>query len=237
MIEVYRGNQQPERHFGIFSTYIMFFPQLLSGPISRPQQLIHQFKEKHSFEYSRVTNGLKLAVWGMFKKLVIAERLAVYVNEVYNRPLDYAGISFIIATIFFAFQLYCDFSGYVDIAIGTAQILGFELPQNFRQPFFARSIADFWNRWHLTLSSWLRDYAYTPMSILLRDWGIWGGVISLIITFFICGFWHGATWNFFILGLLYGLALSFDLLTRRTWKKIWKKFPKSVEMGFSIFSS
>jgi alginate O-acetyltransferase complex protein AlgI len=234
IIEVYRGNQKAERRFGVFAAYIMFFPQLLSGPISRPQQLLHQFDERHIFDYARVTDGLKLAAWGLFKKVVIADRLTLYVSEVYDHPLEYKGISFLIATFFFAFQLYCDFSGYADMAIGFAKVLGFTLPENFRQPFFSRSISDFWNRWHMTLSGWLRDYVYTPLSIDLRDWGVGGSMISLMITFMICGFWHGATWNFLLVGFLFGVALCYELLTKKTWKKIWKRTPKSVEDFVSV---
>ena len=159
-IEVYRGNQKAEKNFGIYALYVMFYPQLVAGPIERPQNLLHQFYEKHTFDYERVVNGLKLMLWGFFKKLVIADRLALYVGAVYNNPTHHTGLSFIVATIFFAFQIYCDFSGYSDIAIGAAKIMGFKLMTNFNRPYFAKNISEFWQRWHISLSTWFRDYLY-----------------------------------------------------------------------------
>jgi alginate O-acetyltransferase complex protein AlgI len=140
-IEVYRGRQKAERHFGIYSLYVMFYPQLVAGPIERPQNLLHQFREKHEFEYFRVVEGLKLILWGFFKKLVVADRLALYVNAVYNNVEHHSGFSFLVATIFFAFQIYCDFSAYSDIAIGVAKVMGFHLMTNFNRPYFARNVA------------------------------------------------------------------------------------------------
>ena len=141
----------------------MFFPQLVAGPIERAGNLLHQFYERHTFDYARVTGGLKLALWGLFKKVVIADRLAVYVDAVYNNPYDYSGWPLILATVFFAFQIYCDFSGYSDIAIGVAQVLGFRLIDNFNRPYFSKSVAEFWKRWHISLTSWFRDYLYIPL--------------------------------------------------------------------------
>lgn len=151
VIEVYNGNQKAEKHFGIYSLYVMFYPQLVAGPIERPQNLLHQFYEKHEFDYVRVSNGLKLMAWGLFKKVVIADRLSVFVNQVYNNPYDYKGLSLVVATIFFTFQIYCDFSGYSDIAIGSAQVMGFKLMDNFNRPYFSKSISEFWKRWHISL--------------------------------------------------------------------------------------
>jgi len=163
VIEVYCGRQKAEHHFGIYSLYVMFYPQLVAGPIERPQNLLHQFYAKHAFDYQRVTDGLKLMVWGLFKKVVIADRLAIAVNTVYNDPHSFTGIPLIIATAFFAFQIYCDFSGYSDIAIGAAQVMGFRLMDNFNRPYFAKSIPEFWKRWHISLSTWFRDYLYIPL--------------------------------------------------------------------------
>jgi D-alanyl-lipoteichoic acid acyltransferase DltB (MBOAT superfamily) len=156
-IEVYRGNQKAERHFGIYALYVMFYPQLVAGPIERPQHLIHQFYEVHTFNYQRIVDGLKLMAWGLFKKVVIADRLAILVNQVYDNPTNYEGIPLILATILFSFQIFCDFSGYSDIAIGAAQVLGFKLMANFNRPYSSRSISEFWKRWHISLSSWFRD--------------------------------------------------------------------------------
>ena len=162
-IEVYRGHQKAERHFGIYSLYVMFYPQFVAGPIERPQNLLHQFREKYDFDYDRVADGLRLMAWGFFKKVVIADRLAITVNAVYNHPSQYHGLTLIIATIFFAFQIFCDFSGYSDIAIGAARIMGFKLMTNFNRPYSSKSIHEFWKRWHISLSTWFRDYLYISL--------------------------------------------------------------------------
>jgi D-alanyl-lipoteichoic acid acyltransferase DltB (MBOAT superfamily) len=205
VIEVYRGNQKAEKHFGIYSLYVMFFPQLVAGPIERPQHMLHQFYERHVFNYSDATEGLRRIAWGFFKKVVIADRLASYVNPVYNNYDQHNGTSLILATIFFAFQIYCDFSGYSDIAIGSARVMGFRLVENFRRPYFSRSISEFWKRWHISLSTWFRDYVYIPLG---------GNRVSrihqysnLLITFVVSGFWHGANWTFIIWGGLNGAYL------------------------------
>lgn len=213
VIEVYRGQQKAEHHFGIYALYVMFYPQLVAGPIERPQNLLHQFYEKHSFDCQRAADGLKLMAWGLFKKVVIADRLAMYVNIVYNDPTQFQGISFIVTTIFFAFQIYCDFSGYSDIAIGAAQVMGFKLMDNFNRPYFSRSIGEFWKRWHISLTSWFRDYVYIPL----------GGnrvakprfYFNLMITFLISGLWHGANWTFIIWGALNGFYLIFGMMTQK----------------------
>jgi D-alanyl-lipoteichoic acid acyltransferase DltB (MBOAT superfamily) len=157
VIEVYRGNQKVERNFGIYSLYVMFYPQLVAGPIERPQNLLHQFYEKHDVDYRRITEGLQRMLWGFFKKIVIADNLAFYVGLVYSNPEGYSGLTLLAATFFFAFQIYCDFSGYSDIAIGAAKVMGFNLMENFKTPYFARSIKEFWSRWHISLSTWFRD--------------------------------------------------------------------------------
>src|ERR1700682_2673199 len=163
VIEVYRGHQTSERHFGIYALYVMFYPQLVAGPIERPQHLLHQFYEYHPFVYSRVTSGLRLMTWGMFKKVVIADRLAGFVGNAYSHPRDFEGHTLLIATLFFAFQIYCDFSGYSDIALGAAEVMGFSLMKNFDQPYSALSVGEFWRRWHISLSTWFRDYVYVSL--------------------------------------------------------------------------
>jgi D-alanyl-lipoteichoic acid acyltransferase DltB (MBOAT superfamily) len=217
-IEVYRGHQKAERHFGIYALYVMFYPQLVAGPIERPQNLLHQFHERHNFDYQRVTDGLKLMAWGMFKKVVIADRLAVFVNEIYQSPRGYEGWLLIIGTVFFAFQIYCDFSGYSDIAIGSAQVMGFKLMQNFRRPYFATSIADFWARWHISLSTWFRDYLYIPLGgNRVPQWRWW---LNLLIVFLVSGLWHGANWTFVIWGALNGLYLIGEIWTQKIRSRI-----------------
>ena len=205
VIEVYRGNQRPERHLGIYALYVMFYPQLVAGPIERPQNLLHQFREVHVFDYQRVANGLKLMAWGMFKKVVIADRLALLVNTVYGNPGAYDGPALVVATVFFAFQIYCDFSGYSDIAIGAAQVMGFRLMDNFNRPYSARSIVEFWHRWHISLSTWFRDYVYIPLGGNRVSRPRW--YLNLLLTFTISGLWHGANWTYVVWGFLNGLYL------------------------------
>jgi D-alanyl-lipoteichoic acid acyltransferase DltB (MBOAT superfamily) len=212
VIEVYRGNQKPQRHFGIYALYVMFYPQLVAGPIERPQNLIHQFYEEHSFDYQRVVDGLKLMTWGMFKKVVIADRLAIAVNQVYGHPREYTGLPLIVATIFFAFQIYCDFSGYSDIAIGAAQVMGFRLMDNFNRPYFSKSIAEFWKRWHISLSTWFRDYLYIPLGGNRAK--TWRWQLNLFITFLVSGVWHGANWTYIAWGGLNGFYLMCSLWSR-----------------------
>lgn len=211
-IEVYRGHQKAERHFGIYSLYVMFYPQLVAGPIERPQNLLHQFREKHYFDYVRVTDGLKLMTWGLFKKVVIADRLAIVVDNVYNNPTQYSGISFIIATVFFSFQIFCDFSGYSDMAIGAAQVMGFKLMKNFDRPYHSISISEFWKRWHISLSSWFKDYLYISLGgnrVTIPRW-----YLNTFIVFLVSGLWHGANWTFVIWGAIHGFYLVFSLMTR-----------------------
>ncbi len=211
-IEVYRGHQKAERHFGIYSLYVMFYPQLVAGPIERPQNLLHQFREKYDFEYDRVVEGLKLMLWGLFKKLVIADRLAVYVNAVYNNPEHHNGTTLILATIFFAFQIYCDFSGYSDIAIGAAKVMGFKLMTNFNRPYFAKNISEFWKRWHISLSTWFKDYLYISLGgnrVSIPRW-----YFNLLLVFVISGLWHGANWTYIIWGALNGFYLVFAIISQ-----------------------
>ena len=230
-IEVYRGNQKAERHFGIYALYVMFYPQLVAGPIERPQNILHQFRIQHNFEYANVSAGLKLMLWGFFKKLVIADRLAIGVDEVYNHLDSYTGIALIIATIFFAIQIYCDFSGYSDIALGAAKVMGFTLMVNFNRPYASRSISEFWTRWHISLSSWFKDYLYIPL----------GGnrvkvsrlYFNLFIVFMISGLWHGASWTFIIWGALHGIYLITALVTKNIGLRI-SDFFKKLKLSFLV---
>ncbi len=209
VVEVYKGNQKPERNFGIYSLYVMFYPQLVAGPIERPQNVLHQFHEKHIFNYHRVISGLIEMLWGFFKKIVIADRLSVVVNEVYKDPSSQSPSMLFVATIFFAFQIYCDFSGYSDIALGSARVMGFELMKNFDKPYFSQSVTEFWGRWHISLSSWFRDYVYIPLGGnrkgKQRHW------FNLLFTFLISGIWHGANWTYMIWGLLNGWYIVLEL--------------------------
>jgi alginate O-acetyltransferase complex protein AlgI len=205
VIEVYRGHQKAERHFGIYALYVMFYPQLVAGPIERPQNLLHQFREKHEFVYERVRDGLRLMLWGLFKKVVVADRLSLYVDAVYHNVSHHSGATMAVATLFFAFQIYCDFSGYSDIAIGSAKVMGFDLMQNFATPYFSKDIAEFWRRWHISLSTWFRDYVYFPLGGNRVSRPRWYG--NLLITFVISGLWHGANWTYIVWGGLNGLYI------------------------------
>lgn len=212
VIEVYRGSQKAERDFITYATYVMFFPQLVAGPIERPQNLLHQFHEVHVFDHERVVSGLRRMAWGFFKKLVVADRLALYVNDVYGAPQGHNGLQLTIATVFFAYQIYCDFSGYSDIAIGTARVLGFKLMENFERPYQSTSISEFWRRWHISLSTWFRDYVYFPLGgskVARPRW-----VRNILITFGVSGLWHGAAWTYVAWGLLNGIYLVFGGLTK-----------------------
>ncbi len=212
-IEVYRGNQKAERHFGLYALYVMFYPQLVAGPIERPQNLLNQFREKHDFDSSRVFEGLKIMVWGFFKKLVVADRLAIYVNSAYDNVGDQNPITLLIGTIFFSFQIYCDFSGYSDIAIGTAKVMGFDLMTNFKRPIFAKSTGEFWKRWHISLSTWFKDYLYFPMGG--NRVGIPRWYFNLMVVFVVSGLWHGANWTYIIWGAINGFYLISAIVTKK----------------------
>lgn len=217
-IEVYRGNQKAERHLGIYALYVMFYPQLVAGPIERPQNVLHQFYEKHPLLYENISAGLKLMLWGFFKKIVIADRLAIGVDEVYNHLDHYTGIPLIIATAMFSIQIYCDFSGYSDIALGSARVMGFQLMNNFNRPYAATSISEFWSRWHISLSNWFRDYLYIPLGgkrVKVKRW-----YFNLFFVFLVSGVWHGANWTFIIWGALHGIYLIVALITKTIRERI-----------------
>ena len=219
VIEVYRGNQKPERHFGIYSLYVMFYPQLVAGPIERPQNLLHQFYEHHHFNIENVMRGLSLMAWGYFQKMVIADRCAIYVNVVYGSWQTSSGLELLIATVLFAIQIYADFAGYSSIAIGAARVMGFELMQNFNHPYFSKSIAEYWRRWHISLSTWFKDYLYYP---LFGDHvTIPRHFISLLITFTVSGLWHGANWTFVVWGFYNGALLVLEGWIGKWWRRGW----------------
>ncbi|MBI3627218.1 MAG: MBOAT family protein [Candidatus Sungbacteria bacterium] len=217
VIEVYRGRQKAERNFGIYALYVMFFPQLVAGPIERPQNLLHQFYERHIFLPDRVVLGLRLMLWGFFKKIVVADNIAGLVNLVYAAPPHFSAPAILLAIFLFTIQLYADFSGYSDIARGSALVLGYRLMENFNRPYFAKSIAEFWRRWHISLSSWLRDYIYYPLVFKTRNQPVRGMYFALLFTFLISGVWHGAGWTFLIMGFLFGFYIVFGLVTK-SWR-------------------
>ncbi|MDZ4796641.1 MAG: MBOAT family protein [Bryobacteraceae bacterium] len=208
-IDVYRGVMQPEKHLGIFAAFVSFFPQLVAGPIERAHSLLPQFHEEHHFSRVFLWEGLQLMLWGFVKKVAIADRLSLYVNPVYNDPGSHSPLAILVATYFFAFQIYCDFSGYSDIARGSAKIMGFDLMFNFRQPYLSQSIREFWQRWHISLSTWFRDYVYIPLGGNRNH-----ALRNIFLTFLVSGLWHGANWTFVIWGALHGLYLVISTVTR-----------------------
>jgi alginate O-acetyltransferase complex protein AlgI len=211
VVDVYRRQVPAERHPGIFALYKAFFAQLVAGPIERPQRLLPQLHRPTRLEYARVATGASMILWGLFKKVVIADRLAIYVNEVYDHPGSYQGLPVIVATYLFAFQIYCDFSGYSDIAVGSARLFGYDLMQNFDRPYLSRSTREFWTRWHISLSSWFRDYVYIPLGG--NRVAPWRNQLNLLIVFVLSGAWHGAAWTFVVWGALHGGYLLVGLWT------------------------
>jgi D-alanyl-lipoteichoic acid acyltransferase DltB (MBOAT superfamily) len=202
-IEVYRGNQKAERHFGIYALYVMFYPQLVAGPIERPQNVLWQFHSYFKYNAEEVKAGLMQMAFGLFKKLVIADRLAMLVSYAYGDPSQHNGLTLLAATFFFTFQIYCDFSGYSDIAIGAARVMGFTLMENFRTPYIAQSVSEFWRRWHISLSTWFRDYLYIPLGGNRK--GPVRQYVNMLIVFLASGLWHGPNWTYVIWGGLNGL--------------------------------
>lgn len=238
-IEVYRGHQKAERHYGYLALYVLFYPQLVAGPIERPQNILHQLHEEHRLEYQRVADGLKWMAWGMFKKVVIADRMALFVNPIYDSPTSHEGPALVFATLAFAIQIYCDFSGYSDIALGSAQVMGIKLMKNFQHPYFARSISEFWRRWHISLSTWFRDYVYIPLGG--NRSGARRTAINLFITFLLSGLWHGASWTFVIWGALHGIYIILNHWIEPRWTRFRdsgfaKRFP-SLHNGLSLLST
>jgi alginate O-acetyltransferase complex protein AlgI len=219
-IDVYYGHLKPEPHFGKFALFVSFFPQLVAGPIERASRFLPQLQRETRWDYPRVVSGLKQMTWGFFKKVVIADRLSLYVDTVYSSPGDYQGLPLILATYFFAFQIYADFSGYSDIAIGAARVLGYDLMENFRRPYFARSISEFWKRWHISLSTWFRDYLYIPLGGNRVGRLRW--YLNLFTVFVVSGAWHGANWTFMVWGALHGGYLVAAILTEGLRERIGK---------------
>jgi alginate O-acetyltransferase complex protein AlgI len=223
IVDTYKGGKA-ERHLGVFALFVLFFPKLVAGPIERSKGLLPQLHTEQFFDRARIVAGLRLMLWGAFQKIVVADRLAPAVDAAYANPQEQQGVVMVFATFLFAFQVYCDFAGYSDMALGAAQILGYKLTKNFNRPYFAISIQDFWKRWHISLSSWLTDYVYTPLTRtkVKIKWYTWMQ-ISLFITFVVSGFWHGAAWTFVIWGALHGAYLVAAMLSQKTWTKIHKR--------------
>jgi D-alanyl-lipoteichoic acid acyltransferase DltB (MBOAT superfamily) len=212
-IDIYKRKLEPTKDIFSFLAFVSFFPQLVAGPIERATHLLPQFYKKRKFHFSKAVDGCRQILWGLFKKIVIADNCAEYANDIFNNSSDYSGITLVVGAIFFSFQIYGDFSGYSDIAIGTSRLFGFDLKQNFAFPYFSRDIAEFWRRWHISLSTWFRDYLYIPLGG--SRGGIWIKVRNTFIIFLVSGFWHGANWSFIIWGFLNALYFLPLLLKNR----------------------
>lgn len=246
IVDVYRGEIKAERHLGRFALFVAFFPQLVAGPIERMHNLMPQLKKPETFQYNNAVPGLQTMLWGFFKKLVIADGIAVFVDPVFLHPENFAGWQIIICAVLFSFQIYCDFSGYVDIAIGSARMLGINLSRNFNMPYFSVSVRDFWRRWHITLSEWFRDYLYIPLGGSRVVW--WRWCINIMVIFFISGLWHGANWTFIAWGLLHGLWICMEVAFTRLYTYVCgpirilksvmfsKVFPWCITMVFICWS-
>ena len=217
-IDVYRKKLEPTKDFVAFSAFVCFFPQLVAGPIERANNLLPQFYKKRTFEYHKATDGMRQILWGLFKKVVIADNCAEFANQIFNNSADMNGSSLVLGAIFFTFQIYGDFSGYSDIAIGTSRLFGFDLKQNFATPYFSRDIAEFWRRWHISLSTWFRDYLYIPLGG--SRGGTWMKVRNTFVIFLVSGFWHGANWTFIIWGALNAIYFLPLLLTNNNRKNL-----------------
>lgn len=234
VFEVYRQRIKAETNILSLAQFITFFPLIVSGPIERPYNLLPQFNQEKNFDYDRVKSGLMLVTLGFFKKIVVADRLADLVDKVFDNPSEFKGIALIVGAVLFSIQIYCDFSGYTDIAIGIARIMGFNVLENFNLPYYSKSIQEFWSRWHITLSNWLRDYVFLPVAysvtrrlnnkpLLGFRPEMYSYLIGVTITMFICGLWHGANWTFIAWGIMHGLFLIFAFITKKFRNGIWKK--------------
>lgn len=212
-IDVYRGNMKPTTDFIAFSAFVSFFPQLVAGPIERAKHLLPQFSNKRTFDYHKAVDGMRQILWGLFKKVVIADNAAYFANLIFNNSADYSGSTLLLGALFFTFQIYGDFSGYSDIAIGTSRLLGFDLMQNFNFPYFSRTISEFWRRWHISLSTWFRDYLYIPLGGSRGS--TWQKIRNIFIIFLVSGFWHGSNWTFIVWGALNAIYFLPLLLTKR----------------------
>ena len=217
-IDVYRKKLEPTKDFMAFSAFVCFFPQLVAGPIERATNLLPQFYKKRTFEYHKAVDGMRQILWGLFKKVVIADNCAEFANQIFNNSADMNGSTLVLGAIFFTFQIYGDFSGYSDIAIGTSRLFGFDLKQNFATPYFSRDIAEFWRRWHISLSTWFRDYLYIPLGG--SRGGTWLKVRNTFAIFLVSGFWHGANWTFIIWGALNAIYFLPLLLTNNNRKNL-----------------
>lgn len=233
LIRIDRGSEKAEHNFFVFASYLLFFPKFLSGPVERSNHFLPQLSSPLKFDKNNIESGLRLFLFGLFKKVVIADNLYGAVSDVYGEVHHFSGISLLIVFIVQTIYIYCDFSGYTDMALGTAKLFGINLIDNFNRPFLARNISEFWRRWHISLSSWCNDFIYNPFIIKFRRWGNHAVILGIFVTFFIVGIWHGANFTFVILGLLQGIAIVYEFYTKRKRLKIASRFPKNAVNAIS----
>lgn len=224
-LDVYKGKIKPEKSFIAFLNYVSFFPQLVAGPIERASRFLPQFGKRKEFNYQKAVEGMRLLLYGFFKKMVIADNLGLYVDAVYANPEGYGGLSLYLTTMLFFVQLYADFSAYTDIARGVAKLLGFELMENFKTPFFTRSVPEFWSRWHISLTTWFRDYFFLWLAGLNKNSTLWR-MSAMVILFTVIGFWHGANYTFLLFGVLHGLFFIPRVLSRKS--RLMRDFLKKL---------
>ncbi len=233
LLQIYRGNEKLNRNIITFSNYFLFFPKLLSGPIEQSKSFFPQLTKKYDCDYNSVVEGFKLILWGAFKKLVIADRLAVLINGVYPRMETLNGNIFIFTLLIQPIHLYCDFSGYTDIALGIGKTFGFNLTDNFNRPFFSTSVTQFWQRWHISLSAWCNEFIFKRIIFKKRKWGKWAPAYAVFVTFLVIGIWHGPRWNYILLGVLQGIAINYEYFTKRKRIIIGNKIPKNLNLFIS----
>lgn len=234
VIDIYQGRIKPERNFVDYGLFVSFFPLLVAGPIERATHLLPQILKPRKFDYALAVDGCRQILWGIFKKVVIADGCAWYVNMIYNSPEEQSGSTLVMGAVLFTCQVYGDFSGYSDIALGVARLFGFELAWNFNFPLFSQNMSEFWRKWHISLSSWIRDYLFTPIAMEARYWGVWGIVTALMVSFTLNGLWHGANWTFVAWGALHGVVMSYEALTQKRRKRWAQKLPSALYVPASM---
>lgn len=237
LLQMYRGNEKMEKNLLIFSNYFIFFPKFVSGPIERSKTFLPQLRSTYQFNYTVVVEGFRLILWGVFKKMVIADRLVMVIDSVYPQLHTLSGNSLIITFLLQPLHVYFDFSGYTDIALGLGRVFGFKLTDNFRRPFFSVGVTEFWRRWHISLSSWCSEFIFMRLLFKKKNWGLWASVYAVFITFLVIGIWHGPRWTFIVLGILQGVAINYEFFTRKVRGRIAKKLPtKTVLYASYLFT-
>jgi D-alanyl-lipoteichoic acid acyltransferase DltB (MBOAT superfamily) len=239
ILDIYYERIKPHRRFVDYAVFVSFFPLLVAGPIERATHLLPQITVPRRFDYTSAVEGLRRILWGLFKKIVIADTIAGYIELPFLSPSQYSGSTLVVSAILFSIQIYADFSGYTDIALGSARLLGIDLIRNFNYPYFSTSLGNFWRRWHISLSTWFNDYLFTPLTVQWRYRGIHGVALAIICTFLVSGLWHGAAFTFILWGFLHGVGLTYELYTKKLRKRLFKRWPVgavNIVGGIATFS-